>query len=119
MAEITTTTYGPPTEIRSFARQDLYLALGGTLAAGENLVKGTVVGKITGTGLISTYHDIHNDGTEVAVGILQSAVDATLKNMPCSFYVMGFFVESLLTGLDNAAKADLFAQSLPDGSLKF
>lgn len=49
------------------------------------------------------------DGSEVAAGILAEAVDPVGEGraVPVAMYVSGRFIESKLTGIDAAAKADL------------
>jgi hypothetical protein len=48
-----------------------------TVVSGQNLVAGTVVGKITSSGKYTAYDDDNNDGSEAAAGVLLCAVDAT------------------------------------------
>ena len=49
-----------------------------TVAAGQNLVLGTVVGIDTATAKVKQIDPTATDGTEVAVGVLATSVDATL-----------------------------------------
>lgn len=54
-----------------------------TIASGQNLKYGTVVGVITSGGKYSAYDDDNSDGTETAAGILVgSDVDATDGDLP-------------------------------------
>ena len=48
-----------------------------TVASGEVLKAGAVVGKITASGNYAAYDNAASDGTEVAAGVLFDAVDAT------------------------------------------
>lgn len=48
-----------------------------TIASGQNLVAGTVVGKITASGKYTAYDDDNADGSQTAAGILYDAVDAS------------------------------------------
>lgn len=48
-----------------------------TITAGQNLVTGTVVGKVTGTGNYVIYDNTAGTGAEAAAGILIADVDAT------------------------------------------
>lgn len=48
-----------------------------TLASGQNLVAGTVVGKITSGGKYAVYDNQASDGTQTAAGILYAAGDAS------------------------------------------
>ena len=49
-----------------------------TVAAGQNLVLGTVVGIDTATAKLKQIDPTATDGTEVAVGVLATSVDASL-----------------------------------------
>jgi len=49
-----------------------------TVAAGQNLTIGTVVGKKAADGKLYALNPAANDGTEIAVGVLIQNVDATL-----------------------------------------
>lgn len=49
-----------------------------TVAAGQNLELGAVVGRITATGKIARLDPAATDGTETPAGILLGACDATL-----------------------------------------
>jgi len=120
MSEITTKTW-TPTEIRGIADDGWFLALPGTIAAGNNVAKGTVLGKITASGKLAPYDDAVSpaNGLETAVGIAVEAVDATDNDKPCAVYVTGIFVESLLTGLDANAKTDLGGRTILQGLFKF
>lgn len=84
-----------------------------TIKSGQNLAAGTVLGKITASGLMTAYNNAANDGSEVAVGILYSAVDATSAD------TVGVAVTRIaevdgnaLTGLDADATADLAARNI-------
>ena len=48
-----------------------------TVAAGQKLAAGTVVGALSSGGAIAVYNNGGSDGTQAAVGILLAAVDAT------------------------------------------
>ncbi len=49
----------------------------GTLVAGQNLVAGTVLGRITSGGKLAAANNDASDGTEVSVGILLNTTDAS------------------------------------------
>jgi hypothetical protein len=51
-----------------------------TVAAGQNLELGAVVGRITASGLITRFDPAATDGSEVPVGVLLDVCDATLIN---------------------------------------
>ncbi len=48
-----------------------------TVAAGQNLARGTVLGRITASGKFATFAPAATDGTQTAAGVLLDAVDAT------------------------------------------
>jgi len=48
-----------------------------TVASGQNLTAGTVIGKITADGKYAAYADGASDGTETAAGIILADVDAS------------------------------------------
>jgi hypothetical protein len=82
-----------------------------TIAAGAGiLAKGTVLGKITSSGEYVAYDDDNNDGSQTAVCILARSVVATSAAVLASATVHGSFKRSGLTGLDDAAEADLFGR---------
>jgi hypothetical protein len=87
------------------------------------LVKGTIMAKVTATGLYVPYSDAGEAGaagTGVAVGVLTDdtplaavgTTDANDLRLPAVIYIHGDFIESTLTGLDAAAKADLKSRSI-------
>ncbi len=49
----------------------------GTIVSGQNLVAGTVLGKITASGKYTAYSDGAADGSQTAVGVLFDNVDAS------------------------------------------
>ena len=49
-----------------------------TIAAGQNLPLGTVLGSVTATGKFKQLDPTASDGTQVACGVLLQAVDASL-----------------------------------------
>ncbi len=111
----TTATY-TAVEIRSILKHDV--ALPATiLAQGTDMVAGTVLGKITASGKLKPYAAANVDGSQTAVGILKSGVPASSGDSIADVYIAGIFKESLLTGLDAAAKTSMGARSCFDGSL--
>lgn len=84
-----------------------------TVASGEDLPAGQVVGQITATSLYVAYNDGATDGSEVAAGILFDAVDATAASTPGVIVSrLAEVSESLLTGLDANGRADLLARNI-------
>lgn len=53
-----------------------------TVAAGQILKAGSVVGRITASGKIAIYNNGAADGTQTAIGVLLSDVDATGGDKP-------------------------------------
>lgn len=121
MAEINSTTY-TPTEIRASGDEALFPTTIVTVSSAQAaLTAGTVLGIITASGLAIAYSDAAVDGSEVAKGILAVDVDAAGegRDKPVPMYIGGQFVESRLTALDAAAKADLNGASMANGIFKF
>lgn len=77
------------------------------------IVKGTVMGKVTASGLYKPYDNAAVDGTEVALGIIVDDCDPTVSadqadlRLAASMYIHGSFVEANLVGLDATGKTDL------------
>ena len=69
----------------------------GTLATGQNLPRGAVVGLILLTGLLTLCDSTAVDGSEVPYGILAKDVDATAADTPCTVYLTGEFNRSELS----------------------
>lgn len=110
MAENPVTTTYQGKEIRARGDQALFPKRPVTITSAESaLLAGTILGRITASGLYKAYSDVAVDGSEVAQGILVAAVDPVTegRDVPTAMYVGGIFVESELTGIDAAAKADL------------
>lgn len=55
-----------------------------TIASGENLVAGAVLGKITSGGKYAHYDNQASDGTQAVAGILIGACDATDGDVPAA-----------------------------------
>ena len=53
-----------------------------TVAAGQNLALGTVVGSVTATGQVKVLDPSASDGTELPSGVLLGAIDARLADRP-------------------------------------
>lgn len=78
-------------------------------AAGA-LVPGTVLGKLTAGGEYVAYANGAADGSEVAAGILYAAApDSAADQKAVIIARHAEVIESELTGIDAAAKADLLA----------
>lgn len=69
----------------------------GTLISGQNLARGTVLGKITASGKYTTALSASSDGSQNPVAILVDAVDASGGDKPCSVYLSGEFNTNAMT----------------------
>lgn len=79
-------------------------------AAAPAMVSGTVVGKITASGKYAAYDNTHSDGTEVAAGVLVSAVPDSASDQKGLIVARYAEVKKAdLTGIDTAGQADLLA----------
>ena len=65
-------------DLLKYEAPNLYSREQATVAAGQNLPLGAVVGRVTATGKLAALDPSATDGTEVAAGVLCNAVDATL-----------------------------------------
>jgi Bacteriophage lambda head decoration protein D len=87
---------------------------------GADYKAGTVVGRVTATGLYKAYNDSNSDGSEVAKAILFEDVVAT--DVPASTNAVargifsGYVFKDKLVGLDAAAIGDLQAKTVTDAS---
>jgi hypothetical protein len=67
-------------DLLKYEGANLYSREEATIAAGQNLKLGTVIGRVTATDLIKQFDPSAEDGTENAIGILIESVDATTGN---------------------------------------
>lgn len=65
-------------DLLKYEAPNLYSRERATVAAGQNLPLGAVVGRETATSKLKALDPAAGDGSEVAVGVLALAVDATL-----------------------------------------
>lgn len=78
------------------------------MTSGQNLVRGTVLGRVTATGKYAAYDDDGDDnGCRTAVCILGEDCDASAGEEKTFAYFHGEFLESALTGFDAAARIEL------------
>lgn len=61
---------------QSYSREDV------TVASGQNLAVGQVVGRITASGKIAAFNPAASDGTQNAIGVMAMSVDATGGDKP-------------------------------------
>jgi len=87
---------------------------GVTIASGQGAVAiGTVLGMITASGKFGKYNDTLGDGTQTAVGICMTQVDATSEDCMADMLVgNALIIKAALTGYDAAAKVDLGAREI-------
>lgn len=71
-----------------------------------NVVRGTLLGKVTASGKYKPYANGNSDGSETAKLVLAETVDATSADVKTTAYASGEFNEAALTGLDAAARVD-------------
>lgn len=69
----------------------------GTLASGQNLVRGTVLGRITASGNLTICNNGAADGSQTPVGILVHDIDASAAAKACQMYKAGNFRSSEMT----------------------
>jgi hypothetical protein len=65
-------------DLLKYEAPNLYSRDVATVASGQNLVLGTVVGRETATAKLKALDPVATDGTEIAAGVLAADVDATL-----------------------------------------
>ncbi len=84
----------------------------GTLVSGQNLISGTVMGKITASGSM-TQLAAATDGSEIAAAILLGDLDASSGDEPGVFVEHGIVMDMYLTwpaGITAPQKATAIAQ---------
>ena len=83
-----------------------------------SLVKGTIMAKVTATGLYTAYNDGNSPaGVGTALGILSDDFNLAYDDqndvrLTANMYIHGSFVEANLTGLDANAKTDLLGRTV-------
>lgn len=91
----TVETYAPD---RLVAGQNVRLvADGGTLASGQNLTRGALLGKITASGALALSLAAASDGSEVPYAILAEDTDASAGDKVCTVYLAGEFNPNVMT----------------------
>lgn len=68
-----------------------------TIISGQNLVRGTVLGKITASGKYNKSLSTANDGSETPVAILADDVDASAGDKEGPIYEQGEFNDTEIT----------------------
>ena len=69
-------------DLLKFEAPNLYSRDRATVASGQNLPLGTVVGIVTATGKVKQIDPSATDGSQYAAGVLMQAVDAALAERP-------------------------------------
>jgi hypothetical protein len=69
----------------------------GTLLSGQNLTRGTVLGKITASGKLVKSLAASEDGSEDIFAVLALDCDASAGDMDCQYYISGEFTTARLT----------------------
>ena len=100
-------------DLLKYEAPNLYSRDLATVAAGQNLQLGAIVGRDSTTGKLKALDPAATDGTEVAVGILHAALPASadVRN-GVAFVRLAEVAAARLTGLDAAAIADLKTRHL-------
>lgn len=73
------------------------VTLPATLITGQNLVAGTVLGRITASGKYTGWTAGAADGSQVGAAVLCHDIDATAADKACEVYVAGCFNIDWLT----------------------
>jgi hypothetical protein len=94
IAESTTETYNPDNLVAGDT--PAISNVSGTLFAGQNLARGAVVGRITASGKFTLCNNGAVDGSDVPVGVLAHAIDASAADKACQVYTQGCFRKSEL-----------------------
>lgn len=85
---------------------------GQTIATGANLVKGTIVGRITASGKLKAAVAASEDGSQVPVGVLMEDAAAASADVKAVVGFAGVYVEANMTGLTAAYKLALEAKGI-------
>lgn len=85
---------------------------GQTIAAGANLVKGTIVGRITASGKLKAAVAASADGSQVPVGVLMEDAAAASADVKAVVGFAGVYVEANMTGLTAAYKLAMEAKGI-------
>jgi len=80
-----------------------------TLATGENLQAGSLVGVITASGEYARYNPANSDGTETVAGVLHQSVDATDGAVDCVVVNKDAEVNGQVLTYSDGADADAIA----------
>ena len=88
-----------------------------TIASGQNLLKGSPLGKQTANGKYYLLDLTASDGTQNLAGFLGEAVDATSADVKSFLWVHGVFNLSMLPNIQNYATSPLTAGYYNSGTI--
>jgi len=98
-AYLATDTYGP-------------VLIPKTIGTAADLVKGTILGRITATGKLVAYAAANVDGSQNPVAVLMEDAAAAAADVEAVCGFAGVYVEANMTGLDAAGKLALEARGV-------
>ena len=86
----------------------------GTLASGQNVTRGTALGRLTADGTLKVVDSTKSDGTQTIYAIAADAVNATSAAQPVPVYFTGEFNKAALIfgGTDTAATHEVAARNI-------
>lgn len=83
-----------------------------TILAGADLVKGTILGRVTASGKLAAYDATSEDGSETPVAVLMEDAAAASADVDAIVGFGGAYVEASMTGLDAAATLSMEARAI-------
>jgi len=87
----------------------------GTILSGQNLAELTVIGRVTASDKLIAHDPAAVDGSEVAMGILACAIDASAGDVDGPYYSGGQFAIDLVV-FDAALTTDDLKKQIFDGT---
>lgn len=98
----------------AFVASDTYgpVLLPATIAAGADLVKGTILGRVTASGKLVAYTAGNSDGSQTPVAVLGENAAAATADVDAIVCLAGVYAEVSMTGLDSAGKLALEARGI-------
>ena len=80
-----------------------------TIVTGQDVVRGTLMGKITSGGKLTACDHTASDGSEGPYGVMIEDCDASSADVECGVYVFGHFDSASLTFGGSSTISDLKA----------
>jgi len=101
-------------DMKAYIGSDTYgpVLLTKTIGTGADLVKGTILGRVTADGKLKEYDSGNSDGTENPVAVLMEDAAAASADVEATVGFAGVYIEDNMTGLDAAAKTALEARGI-------